>query len=143
MTTLMKASVVFSMLLTLSAYLVGCSASSVDDAPERAITSGIVSFSGNPITQGQISFIPKQGPTAMGPIKDGNYRIDSKGGVPVGKCQVKILAYEETGKEYTVGAGGKKAKETKQIIPNKYNKRSTLHAEINAGKENKHDFDLK
>lgn len=138
-----KALTTFNTLLISSILVMGCSGPSQDDAPERAVTSGVVSFSGNPITQGQISFIPKQGPTAMGPIKDGTYRIDSKGGVPIGKCQVKILAYEETGKEYTIGAGGKTAKETKQIIPTKYNKRSTLHAEIDSGKENKYDFDLK
>lgn len=79
----------------------------------------------------------------MGPIKAGTYRIESKGGVPAGVCQVRILAFEETGKEQVVGAGGKTVKETRQVIPAKYNQRSTLEVTINTGEENQHDFDLK
>ena len=123
--------------------LSSCAGNAPSDAPDRAVTYGSVQFSGNPVTEGRISFIPLKGPTAMGPIKEGSYRIDSKGGVPSGVCKVQILAYEETGKEQVIGAGGKTIKETRQVIPARYNQNSTLEVTINSGEENHHDFDLK
>lgn len=123
--------------------LVGCGGSSGPPAPERAVVTGVVKFKGDVVKTGQISFLPQKGPMAMGPISDGAYRIDWKGGVPVGSSKVEILGYEETGKEVIIGAGGKKEKETKQIIPTKYNTKSTVMVTIEAGDENHHDFDLK
>ena len=78
----------------------------------------------------------------MGPVSEGIYRIDWKGGVPVGECKVEILGYEETGKEVIVGAGGKTEKETHQVLPAKYNTKSTLSVTVEEGRENQHDFDL-
>lgn len=124
-------------------FLAGCGGTSGTPAPERVVVTGAVKFKGDSVKTGQISFLPQKGPVAMGPISEGTYRIDSKGGVPVGSCKVEILGYEETGKEIIVGAGGKKEKETKQIIPAKYNTKSTLMVKIEAGNENTHDFDLK
>tara|TARA_R110002095_G_scaffold122994_2_gene106888 strand:- start:2656 stop:3087 length:432 start_codon:yes stop_codon:yes gene_type:complete len=123
--------------------LSGCAGNAPSDARDRAITFGAVQFSGNPVAEGQISFIPLKGPTAMGPIREGNYRIDSKGGVPSGVCKVRILAFEETGKEQVIGAGGKTMKETRQVVPARYNQNSTLEVTINSGEENRRDFDLK
>jgi len=126
----------------LSLILPGCSNSSGIPAPTRAVVTGEIKFNDKPIQSGQITFLPTKGPVAMGPVSEGIYRIDWKGGVPVGECKVEILGYEETGKEVIVGAGGKTEKETHQVLPAKYNTESTLSVTVEEGRENQHDFDL-
>lgn len=130
-------------LLFFSALILHGCGSSGPPEPERAVVTGTVKFEGEPVQTGNISFIPEQGPVALGPVSDGLYQIDSKGGVPVGKCKVEIYAFKETGEEMVVGAGGKTEKVTRQIIPPKYNATSTISVSINSGEENHHDFDLK
>lgn len=139
----MKLSLNVIIILSCGLVMAGCGGRSGTPAPERAVVTGVVKFNGNLVKTGQISFLPQKGPVAMGPISEGAYRIDAKGGVPVGSCKVEILGYEETGKEVIVGAGGKKDKETKQIIPTKYNTKSAVMVTIEADNENHHNFDLK
>lgn len=127
----------------LGVFLQGCSGSSGTPAPVRAIVTGQVKFNDKPVQSGQITFLPLKGPVAMGPISEGTYRIDWKGGVPVGECKVELLGYEDTGKEIIVGAGGKTEKETRQVLPAKYNTDSTLSVTVEEGQENQRDFDLK
>ncbi|MEQ8637611.1 hypothetical protein [Gimesia maris] len=127
----------------LSFILSGCSNSSGIPAPTRAVVTGEIKFNDKPIQSGQITFLPTKGPVAMGPVSEGTYRIDWKGGVPIGECKVEILGYEETGKEIIVGAGGKTEKETRQVLPAKYNTESTLSVTVEEGQENQCDFDLK
>jgi hypothetical protein len=117
----------------------GCSG---PEGPERAVTFGAVQFDGEPVANGQIWFIPDHGPTAGGPIRGGKYRIDSKGGVPVGRCKVQIESHVPTGEEVVVGADGQKEQVTEQVLPPKFNEKTTLSVEIEAGRENQHDFDL-
>ncbi len=125
------------------AVIAGCGGGgSTIPPPVRAVTFGTVKYDGKPIANGKISFVPESGPAAMAPIKDGAYRIDLKGGVPVGKSRVEVESIVETGKDITIGAGGKTEKETMQLIPPKYNHQSELKAVIEADKENEHNFDL-
>jgi len=120
--------------------LTGCG----PQAPQvsRSIVSGKVAYAGKPVATGQIRFLAAGGPPSQGQITGGTYRIDYKGGVPVGECRVEIDAYEETGAEIAIGAGGRTAKETVQVLPAKYNAQSELKVQISASPENTHDFDL-
>tara|TARA_R110002095_G_scaffold122994_2_gene106886 strand:- start:1026 stop:1442 length:417 start_codon:yes stop_codon:yes gene_type:complete len=122
--------------------LQGCGNSGPPE-PERAVVTGTVKFEGEPVQTGNISFTPEKGPVALGPVIDGLYQIDRKGGVPVGNCKVEIYGFKETGEEMIVGAGGRTEKVTRQIIPPNYNAASTIKVSIEAGQENHHDFDLK
>lgn len=131
--------------LLLGSSLVGCGAKYKE---HRSVVSGKVTFEGRPIPEGTIrlkSLEKAPRSACMGVIKNGNYTIDVRGGVPVGEYSVSIEAIrqvpgvepipvEEMGTEYTP---------TEQYIPEKYNKRSELRIEITpeSGQVNR-DFEL-
>lgn len=119
----------------------GCSSG----GPQGAI-DGKVSFDGESIQEGVISFLPTNGttgPASGGIIADGKYSISAEQGPVIGNHQVKILANRKTGKKIAPPppATGT-VDEVEQYIPEKYNTQSTLTIEIKAGKNTK-DFDLK
>ncbi|MFG0262301.1 MAG: hypothetical protein ACF788_07915 [Novipirellula sp. JB048] len=79
-----------------SALWIGCGGRLSDDPP-RVVVFGTVTYDGEPIQSGEIRFVPLEGtqaPTAGGLITDGKYRIDQKGGVPVGDFIVRIMGYQ-------------------------------------------------
>lgn len=119
--------------------LAGCQGS---DGPPRSITSGSVAFDGEPVLKGMIRFIPEKGPPVQAEVIDGKYLADYKGGVPVGKSRVEIDGYKETGKTVQISPD-RSEPEMKQVIPDKFNEKSTLSVEISTAKTNTHDFDLK
>ncbi len=117
----------------LLAGLVGCGQS----GPERVSISGTVTFDGKEIGFGHISFVPTDGTKGSGMtghIKNGQYRLDAKGGVPVGKYIVKINGFtlapgqeppgEIMGLDYHVGP---------QYLPEKYNNKSELSFTVDSG----------
>jgi hypothetical protein len=121
--------------------LSGCSDGG--DEPERVVVSGKVTWQKNEVKDGIIRFICDSGPSAQGPIRDGSYLIDYKGGVPVGNCRVEVEGFEEQDIKdsgSTLIAMPKKV--GIQIIPQQFNRESTLRVEIAAGKINEHDFHL-
>jgi len=121
--------------------LSGCSDGG--DEPERVVVSGKVTWQKNEVKDGIIRFICDSGPSAQGPIRDGSYLIDYKGGVPVGNCRVEVEGFEEQDIKdsgSTLIAMPKKV--SIQIIPQQFNRESTLRVEIAAGKINEHDFHL-
>ena len=121
--------------------LSGCSDGG--DEPERVVVSGKVTWQKNEVKDGIIRFICDSGPSAQGPIRDGSYLIDYKGGVPVGNCRVEVEGFEEQDIKdsgSTLIAMPKKV--GIQIIPQQFNRESTLRVEIAAGKVNEHDFHL-
>lgn len=128
--------------MLMSVIVVGCSGGS-EDEPERAIVSGDVTWQKKPLQDGIIRFISEGGPSAQGPIRDGVYRIDHKGGVPVGRCRVEVEGFEEQ----DIGDSGSVViampkKVGIQVIPQKFNRASTLQVDVTAGTENQHDFHL-
>lgn len=124
--------VVFS---TLS--LCGCS----DPDVPRGSVEGKVSFNGTAVEQGTISFIPTagtKGPATYATIKDGHYVVGAADHGPVlGKHQVKIEAFRDMGKKHPQGGGPL----LEQVIPDKFNKATTLVVEIAKG-PNTQNFDL-
>lgn len=125
--------------------LSGCSGTEGPPAPERVVTFGTVKYNDAMVEEGRIRFIPSNGPMAMGPVRNGQYRIESKGGVPVGSCRVEIESYVTQGELVQVSALNKtpqKEQMQQQVIPPEYNRQSTLQRTIEAGRENQLDFDL-
>lgn len=128
--------------------LAGCR----EQGPERVIVTGVVSHNGKPVPHGIIRFVPAQstlGPTVAATIQDGNYRVDSRGGVLVGDHSVQIEAYRIIPRATSnrglplppnvSEAGGVRL----QWLPAKYNSESELKVVIESGSaESVKDFDL-
>ncbi len=124
--------------------LPGCGGSS---GPQRANAAGKVTFDGQPVEQGAISFAPMgntTGPSSGGEIIDGHYSIARAVGPVVGTHRVEIQAMRRTGRQIESGPPappGTMVDEVEQFIPAKYNSQSELTAEISAGKNTVH-FEL-
>jgi len=121
-------------LLVLGA-LFACGCHEGSGFPE-SLASGVVQYEGKPLEQGTITFIAKDGatPSAQGEISQGDYQV----WVPHGSKRVEIHSSKWTGKSYEEFG----IKEMIQFLPDRYNEKSTLTAEI--GPENKVElnFDL-
>lgn len=135
------ASVIATSLLALAAAM-GCGKSSGLD---KVVVSGQVTLDGQPISNGEIRFIPTQGtigPISGGPIKDGAYVAKGKGGVPLGNHRVEIQAYRANAKSQgQAGAAGNEGGAAEQYLDKRYNEQTTLTATIDAETTTK-DFPL-
>jgi hypothetical protein len=63
---------------------------------------GNVTCGGEKVTTGQVTFTPIEGtpgPNSAALIVDGQYRIDARGGVPLGKHRVCVNARRKTGRQ--------------------------------------------
>ena len=116
--------------------------------PQRAEVRGTVTFEQTPIESGSIAFVPidgTQGPTAGGTIAGGAYRIARNEGPVVGRYRVEIRGVRKTGRRVASGEEldepGELVDEVEMFVPPEYNSRSTLTADIHAGR-NEVDFDL-
>ena len=123
--------------------LVGCGPKS---GLEKVVVRGKVSYDGQPVANGQVYFNPvkgTKGPVSGAPIKDGQYVVEAKGGVPVGTHQVKIEAYRSRG-----GAAdgdllsGRAAGAPEEYLPDKYNQKTQLQVTID-GSESSATQDFK
>ena len=118
----------------------GCGGKSAID---RAVVQGAVSYQGAPVEKGEIAFIPTgQQPSTIARILDGTYRIEAKGGVPVGghKVQIKAFRPANTTAATDLAVGGR----GKQYLPSKFNTQSELIVNVESnGNAVTHDFHLK
>ncbi|HCO24153.1 MAG: hypothetical protein CME31_21240 [Gimesia sp.] len=125
--------------------LSGCGSEAT--GPERVIVTGSVTFDGKPVSQGEIWFIPAAGreaPQAGAIIKEGQYRVENKGGVPIGACQVKITAERPQEEVKIVSDGGPEEIPTTQYLPPRFNEKTELTTDIQSGSDPvRKDFDLK
>lgn len=115
--------------------------------PERAEVSGTVTFNGQPVEQGAISFFPAPGvtgPEAGGEIKDGKYHIPKKTGPVVGKNRVELRSFQKSGRmiQDPTGKPGTMAEEIANIFPDEYGRQSTLVKEVKSGR-NEIPFEIK
>ncbi len=108
--------------------------------PERVVVSGTVTFNGKPVPEGLIRFVP--GPTSMVPvtgarIKDGAYKADKKGGVPIGTHKIEIEALRSVDPNPSQPADTNVLHSSemwlRQYIPAKYNRLSQLEITIESG----------
>ena len=127
--------------------------------PQTAPVTGKVTFRGNPLPEGTITFYPEIGRSATGRIgPDGTYVLttfDEGDGALVGKHTVTIEAVrfaqrqqpKSLEEEIAMARSGKKedpaAAKPQRLVPQKYAEKSTsgLSAEVSSGK-NSIDFDL-
>jgi hypothetical protein len=133
--------------LVLCLALGGCGAPS-DDLPRQAL-SGTVTLNGQPLEVGIIQFQPAsdQEPVPAGAeIKDGAYKVPRDQGVTPGNYRVFITSSGSKNQPALTPAessGEKMPKVMPDLIPEEYNLKTTLTAKVEAGKDNKFDFDLK
>jgi hypothetical protein len=113
---------------------------------QRGIVSGKVSYQGRPVADGMIMFVPTKGtkgPSTNATITDGVYKVNVRGGVPVGIHRVEIDAFRTaTGPASGVAALGNGPRK-EQYLPKNYNRESTLEATIEAKEEQTQNLDLK
>ena len=103
----------------------GCSGSSKKGPPPKVAVKGTVTLDGKPIPDGEILFtVQDEAPQPL-PIKDGSF----SGEAMTGKNRVEIRAFK-SGPPPTTDPKGPPSKIN--IVPDKYNGKSTLTAEIPA-----------
>ncbi len=89
--------------------MAGCGGSGGGDAPERISLSGKVTFNGQPVPAGDLSFAPdreqgNKGPAGVATIEDGVYHtVDGKG--PVAGAQVVTINGFEAGESADPASG--------------------------------------
>jgi len=118
---------------------VGCS----DNGPKRYGVTGKVTYKTQPVAQGTIQFLPEDEKTpsmATAVIEKGEYTIPT-GGLAIGKYRIIISSGDpkQKAEEAAPGMSGPPAKE---LLPAKYNAKTTLKAEIKDIDPNVIPFDL-
>jgi hypothetical protein len=117
---------------TAAAFVIGCGAS----GPKMYDVTGTVKYDGKDVADGDILFQPAD--PAVGP--DGGKIVDGKFSLKVkeGKHTVRIKGSRVfPGKKGAMGEDW-----VDQYLPDKYNEKSELSAEVGSGKT-EHNFDLK
>ena len=114
-------------------WLVGCGGGG--DGMERVDVSGTVTYQGQPVQEGSITFDPQGGgPVAGAQITGGKYQATGRGAVPVGNYIVRISATVEDRENWVEDA--MPYPPTKELLPRKYNHESDLQREIPSGARN-------
>ncbi len=123
------------------AAVVGCGDAS---EPPRLAVSGKVTLDGKPLPAGQLTFVPLDGRTAsVAEVRDGAFRADGADGPAAGRYQVAIYAVESTGKTIpSPDVPGATIVEERDLIPDRYNVKSELTAEVKPDGENAYEFAL-
>lgn len=111
------------------------------DGPERVIVCGTVTYNGVPVSEGDIRFMPvasSQVPMAGAEIKNGNYKVDGRGGVPVGTHKIEIEAVRVDKSRLKPGdpmppSAKAKGVPYEQYVPRRYNLESNLRITIEPG----------
>ena len=104
--------------------------------------AGTVILDGQPVT-GHIVFVPADSAQAKrgGAIENGRYEITADRGPIPGPHRVEIYARKKTGRMIEGADAEQSTDETVEMIPSKYNRESTLTANLKSG-PNQLDFSL-
>jgi hypothetical protein len=139
----MKAMFLLICFVPLCVVAAGCGGSEYEGA-RRFPLSGKVSFNGEPVDVGSISFIPlqKDGRVSGGTIADGAYSVEEAQGANAGKHRIEIHWQKRTGKKIKVPWSDEEDEERAEGLPAEFNTDSTLTAEVSANQAT-FDFDLK
>jgi len=112
-----------------------------DSGPTIAPVQGKVTLDGKPVPDALVVFKPEQGrPASAMTDTNGDYSLvysQSSKGAALGKYRVEIT----TGREASFAEGVETSPAVKETIPEKYNSKTELTAEITAGK-NVANFEL-
>ena len=122
----------------------GCS-----DQKEVLVIHGTVTIGGQTPESGRLRFVPiegTRGPASIGQIVNGEYRIEGRGGVPVGKHRVEVTALVKTGRQVTGTSPGGQAMqvdETRNLAPEEYaSTQSPLTVEVDANSDGQYDIKI-
>ncbi len=122
--------------LVLLACLAGCGSDGLTEI------SGTVTFNGQPVEKGNISFLPAdgKGPTAAATIAAGKYSVK----IAPGQKKVAIEGYKVLGQQHLRpnDPTSPKIDSLEEILPPRFNTQTELTREI-TGDESTYDFDLK
>lgn len=128
------------------AVLLGCG----ESEPQRAAVRGTVTYKGQPVADGSITFFPTgaaKGKPAGAPIVGGSYQIAAEEGPLVGPARVEIQAFRKTGRQVPDLRGDVSQPnrplidEKINVLPPQFNLESQLSETIAAG-DNTIDFAL-
>jgi hypothetical protein len=114
--------------------IVGCGG-----GPRPVPVGGSVTFDGKPLADGSILFAVLGEPPAMFEVKDGRYQ----GMVVPGHLRVEVTALRPVQGRVTHRLGEKEEPAVESFVPVKYNRRSTLTAEVTPQGPNQFAFELK
>ncbi len=127
-------------LMTLIGFVVvaGC-----NNAPPPAEVVGTVTYDGQPVTTGIISFLPPDGngQSSGGAINNGKYQVYPKAALAPGKYRVEIRWAKKTGEKNPNAGYGQSPDVVVEGLPAKYNAESVLTADLKSGM-NTLDFNL-
>jgi len=128
--------------LGLCCVLVGCGGSKYS-GEKRYPLAGDVTFEGQPVDLGSISFIPAgKGRASGGVITDGKYDVPVENGANAGTYRVEIHWLKRTGRKLRDAETGEMYDERREALPDKLHTNSDLTVEVPLP-ENRHDFKLK
>jgi hypothetical protein len=125
-----------------------------DPGPARAAVEGVVTLDGQKLKEGIVRFIPtatekNTAPATMATVKDGAFQLPKTEGPVVGQHRVEIESTGHYGFDLDDEAAYAKAFQEKKgvplppnPIPEIYNSKSTLTAEVKVDGENKFEFPL-
>jgi hypothetical protein len=127
----------------LCAAFAGCSKPEYSGA-QRFPLSGKVTYEGQPIDVGSISFLPQGDDQRVsgGYIMDGKYSVPEAQGANAGKHRIEIRWQKLTGKKTRDPHSEDVTEQRAEGLPAKYHKDSELTVEVSE-KQTMFDFDLK
>ena len=112
------------------------------------VVHGTVTVGGEKVPEGHLLFVPIQGtpgPNSSGRIVDGQYRIEARGGVPVGTHRVQVRAMAKTGRKIVGRIMGDQGlvDELVTISPPEYDSpQSPLIKEVTAAGDGRIDIEI-
>ncbi len=126
----------FAVMTVCTGLVTGCGFG--DGGPPRHGIAGKISFDGQPVSQGAITFIPAEGtsgPSGGSRIENGSYTVPLANGLVAGTYRVEIRSPQKTGKQIPAQSPsppGTMTDEIKETIPAIYNKSSEVTVKIPA-----------
>ena len=130
--------------LTFAVILSGCGQREYS-GPQRFPLSGKVTYDGETVDAGSISFLPLsdgEQRVSGGSIEGGAYVVPEEQGANAGKHRIEIRWQKATGKKIRDPQSGEMVEQRAEGLPPKFHKDSELTADVSAS-QTKIDFDLK
>jgi len=125
--------IVFLCLVSLVPLFFGC-----QRGLERVSIEGTVTYQGQPLSGGELTFMPEAGPGCGADINsDGTYSVPKSYGPMPGNCKVVVKKIETT---TTTGSDGRESSQNTQVLPKEFQDSPKLIT-LERGK-NKIDFNL-
>jgi len=112
------------------------------------VVFGTVTVGGQKVESGQVRFVPIEGTPGSAnaaAIVDGQYRIEGRGGVVVGKHRVEVTAMKKTGRKVQQHNGFEMAMvdETVRVSPPQYaGEQSPIVKDVTADSDGQFDIEI-